>query len=320
MSADVLAPDAGWGTALPTPRPDLVAPGSPLHTMLCDAVIGVYALPAFVVPLLHPATAAATGQYDPTFRDERIPFGRFLLRIRDTLDLIGGIVYAGPEADDCAEAVRELHRDVRGELPSGEVYHAWTREIWTWNWAAIIDGTMTTYGTFRGWPDDAFRDDVYRGLVEVGRRFGVRGLPADHAAFRQVWPAQQSAVSDPTTRAIGLVRSALDGDGLAPPRALSGLPAPVWRVVAAPVRSAWRHSLQASLPPDLLAALDLEPTRTDRVLLRAQRLVWSGVPRSASHRAGLLYFRVRRAGAPVWRTRYAPDALAARREGHRPGL
>lgn len=305
-----------WGTALPEPRPELIAPGSALHTMLCDAVIGVYALPAFVVPLMHPATAAATAERDAAFRGERIGCGPFLLRIRDTMDLIGGIVYAGPEADHCADAVRDLHRDIRGELPSGEGYHAWTREIWTWNWAAIIDGLMATYGTFRGWPDDAFRDDAYRGLVEVGRRFGVRGLPADHATFRATWPTLQLEVSDPHTRAIASVRTALGGDGLAPPRMLRALPAPLWRAVTAPLRAAWRQSLQVALPVELRDAVGLAPTRADRALLAVQRAGWAAVPRLVTHRVGRVYFAQRRAGHPVWRTRYAPDALAARR---RPG-
>lgn len=47
------------------------------------------------------------------------------------------------------------------------VFTAWTRDIWTWNWAAITAGFMAGYAAGRGFPSTRFRDDAYLGLVET---------------------------------------------------------------------------------------------------------------------------------------------------------
>lgn len=298
-----------WGTALPEPRPDLIAPGSALHRALCDATVGVYALPLFVLPLLHPATAAATFERDTTFAGDQLELKRFLIRIRDTIDLIGGIVYAGPEAADCAHGVRELHRDMKGELPSGEAYHPWTRDIWTYNWAAISAAILAVYGTFRGWPDRAFEQDCYRGLVEVGRQFGVRGLPEQLTDFESQWPAFRDAIAAPETAAIGTVIDALNGPGLATPPIIRALPDVVWRAMTAPVRHAWRQSLQATLPDDVLTELGLQPSEADLRWLRRQQQGWRLIPRGVTYRLGRGYFWLRTKQNPVWRTRYSRASL-----------
>lgn len=296
-------------------RPELLTPGSPARRLLAEPLIALYGLPGFLLPLMHPATAAATTARDAVFTDPDTDILDFARRLRDTLEMIAGVAHAGDEADHVAHAMRELHRPMSGEDTRGEQYHAWTRDIWTWNWAAIAAGYMHGYAQLRRWPSTAFRDDAYLGLVEVGRRFGVLGMPASYDEFLEVWPRERDRVADPRNagvqRLVGLTRAS----EMPPPRWLRWLPAALWAVVSLPVRHFLRVAITAGLAPDERAMIGFPERRLDRVNARIHTTFWRLVlPRSLSYRIGLAWMSARaRWSQPVWRTRFSAAALEARK-------
>ena len=297
-------------------RPDLIAPGSALYTMLCDATLMIYGLPLFLLPLLHPATSDATFHYDPVVADPDAGLDRYAGRMWATIAMVSGTVYAGPEATHVRYAMRELHKGTKGTLESGESYHAWSRDIWRWNWAAISAAILDTYATFRGFPSEQFGDDAYQGLVEIGTTFGVLGMPDTRAEFASWWPLERDRIAELSPaihRIMGVTRRA----DLRPPHALRFLPRPLWTLMGAPIRHFMRVSVRAGVPRHLHPDLGLVHDRRDAVLLRVHRAAWRVVPRRATHEVGRLALAAHaRFGTPVWRTRYSSAGLAGR--AHRP--
>lgn len=292
-------------------RPEAIAPGSALYSMLSDATLLVYPLPAFLLPLLHPATSDSTARHDHALSEDA-HVGQLLKRVNDTFDMVGGVVYGRGEMDDVARSIRELHRDLGGSI-DGESYHPWSRDLWTWNWAAITAAVMDVYGAIRGWTSERFRADCYIGLVEVGRRFGVVGMPETIADFDEIWPRERDLIADPTTYAVRRVASTIWAETMNPPPRLESAPPVVWAIMSAPLRHLYRVSVRAAVPRHHRVALGLPVGRREDVYLALHRGFWRAVPRSVTHRLGVRYFdRLLEHGRPVWRTRFSIKALQKR--------
>lgn len=295
-------------------RPELLAPGTPGHQLFAEPLIALYALPGFLLPLMHPATAAATASRDKVFVDPDADLVDFARRLRDTVEMISGVSHAGAEADHVAHAMRELHRPMKGQDTLGATYHAWTRDIWTWNWAAIVAGYMHGYGQFRGWPSAAFREDAYLGMVEAGRRFGVLGMPATYDEFLVEWPTHRDRDADPRNVGVQRLLALLTASGLPRPRGFRWLPLPLWAVLSVPVRHFLRVAIMVGLTAEERQMIGFPERRRDRVWAGLHRAAWRCVPRWATYRFGLLWMAARaRWSDPVWRTRFSADALAARK-------
>ncbi|MFE6646651.1 oxygenase MpaB family protein [Nocardioides sp. NPDC057772] len=297
-------------------RPELLAPGSPTLRVLAEPLTALYGLPGFLLPLMHPATAAATLKRDRVFADPDADVLDFARRLRDTIEMIAGVAHGGEEADHIAYAMRELHRPMRGEDTRGATYHAWTRDIWTWNWAAITAGFMRGYEVLRGWPDREFRDDAYLGLIEVGRRFGVLGMPATYDEFLVVWPAERDRVADPRNEGVRTLVGLIHARGLPAPRALRPMPLPLWALVTAPIRHFLRVAVMVGLLPEEREMIGFPERAVDRVSVRIHVVFWRLLlPRKISYRVGLAWMSARaRWSTPVWRTHFSAEALAARAE------
>jgi uncharacterized protein (DUF2236 family) len=277
-------------------------------------VFYVYGLPGFLLPLMHPATAAATMRTDRVFTDEDADLFMFAARLRDTIEMIAAVALAGDEADHVAYAMRELHRPIQGEDTRGEQFHAWTRDIWTWNWSAIVASFMNGYATLRGFPSTQFRNDAYLGLVEVGRRFGVLGMPASYEEFLARWPAERDRIADPDNATIQLLHGFITAAGLPRPRGLRRMPGPVWAVASLPVRHVLRLSIAAGLTDDERRLLGFEDRALDAVALAAHRAFWRiALPSPLAYRAGRSWIRAhQRWGTPVWQTRFSAESLSSR--------
>lgn len=301
----------GFPPVRATPAPERIAPGSPAYQVLADPILYAYGLPGFLLPLFHPATAAATRHIDAVFTDPNADLFTFALRLRDTIEMIAAVALAADEADHVAYAMRELHRGVNGTDTRGAEYHAWTREIWTWNWSAIVSALMNAYATMRGFPDETFRDETYLGLVEVGRRFGVLGMPETYADFVTVWPRERDRIAHAENDTVQQVLRFIEPDGLPRPRGLGRLPAPLWGVASMPIRHVLRMSVTAGLDPEERALLGFTARSTDAAVLRAHRLLWAvALPRPIAHRAGAAWIRAhQRWGNPVWHTRFSAENL-----------
>lgn len=305
---------AGFEPVRAETRPELLAPGSPTRRILAEPLVMVYALPGFLLPLMHPATADATGRRDRVFTDPDAHLFHFAARLRDTIEMIAGVAHAGDEADHVAYAMRELHRPISGTDAHGEDYHAWTRDIWTWNWAAIVTGFMTAYGNTRGFPSQEFRDDAYLGFIEVGRRFGVLGMPSTYEEFLEVWPRERDRIADPRNATLQRVLALTEAEHLPAPRWLRGLPLPLWAAATWPIRNTLRTSLMFGLEPEEREMIGFVERRSDRVSASLHKAAWRvALPRPVADRAGLAIIAARsRWGQPTWRGRFSAEALQRR--------
>lgn len=305
---------SGFPPTRPQPRPDLLTAGSPARQLLAEPSMAIYGLPGFILPLMHPATAAATLERDPVFApgSDVIDLAR---RLRDTLEMISGVAHADSESDHVAYAMRELHRPITGDDTRGKHYHAWTRHIWTWNWAAIVAGYMYNYGQLRGWPSAEFRDDCYLGMIEVGRRFGVLGMPASYTEFMDMWPAERDRVADPGNAGVQMLVNLVYADGMPAPRPFRTVPGPVWALLTAPVRHFLRMSLMVGLTSEERRMIGFKERPRDHTWARIHIAFWRKLPRQLTYRLGLLWIGVRaKRGEPVWRTRFSASALEARNQ------
>ena len=64
--------------------------------------------------------------------------------------------------------------------------------MWRWIWLGLISAYMNVYDEFRGYPSEAFREDVYAGFVEFGRRIGVRDMPPSYREFVTLWSSEHN--------------------------------------------------------------------------------------------------------------------------------
>lgn len=308
------ATTAGFPPTRPEPRPDLLVPGSPVRRVLAEPLIALYGLPGFLLPLMHPATAAATLERDKVFADPDADLFDFARRLRDTLEMISAVAHGGEEADHVAYAMRELHRPMKGRDTLGAPYHAWTRDVWTWNWAAITASYMNGYGVLRGWPTQRFRDDAYLGFIEVGRRFGVLGMPASYGDFLAMWPAERDRAADPRNPGVRTLVGLTTAGGLPKPHGLRWLPLPLWALFSTPIRHFLRVAIMVGLHPEERRMIGFPERPTDETNMRRHVAFWHAVlPRAVSYRIGLAWMSARaRWSNPAWRTRFSAAALTSR--------
>ena len=294
--------------------PALIAKGSPLYVMLGDAVSLIYGYPSTVVPAMHPVGGYGVGQHDRVFNGRIDPLGfeHEIGRFRDTMELVMGVVFGGPKSADIAYAVRELHRGVHGTMPDGNRYHAWNPRMWRWFWSGSVAAWMNAYEEFRGYPSAAFRDDVYVGFVELGRQFGVKGMPETYREFVAFWPSERDLFSTGTPEARFLADQLTAN--ILKPSAAQWIPTWAWIAVTLPLRRVFRMALIAGFTPEQNEQIGIRKNRFDALELRLHKAFWHMVPTSLSRRFVPAYFFLReRFGTPSWHRHYSRAALDARR-------
>jgi len=302
----------------PPDAPDVLAKGSPLYAMLGDAVSLIYAYPTTLVPAMHRVGGFGVSQHDRVFdgRIDPVGFEHEIGRFRDTMELVMGVVFGGPKSADIAYAVRELHRGVHGTMPDGSRYHAWNPRMWRWFWSGSVSAWMNLYEEFRGYPSEAFRDDVYVGFVELGRQFGVRDMPPSYREFTAFWPGERDLFGTCTPEAQFLVGQ-LTGEILKPTKA-QWIPTWAWILGTLPLRRTFRMALIAGFSQKQNEQIGIHKNRFDELELLLHKVFWRMVPIPLSRRFVPAYFHLReRFGSPSWHRHYSRAALDARRHGLR---
>ena len=292
---------------------DPLAPGSLGRHVVGHPLVLLYAnVPALIMPTLHPKIAHVLSEKDRTLNgSEDLPtLQAASRRLISTYEMVMGIVFAGPEADDVAHGLHELHRPISGTMPDGTSYHAWNKDVWNWTWGSILKGGLDIADEF-GLFDRDEREQAYRGLKEVGVRFGVRSLPETYAGFCAYWQpvVDETLEVGPGVRYI--VEHALNP---AKPRGWGLVPMPLWRLISLPMTRTIRVGILAGVPEKFHADMGLRVTAIDRVERRLHAALWRAVPMPVAGQFGPLYFALRRRfGRPGWRTHYSRAQLAANR-------
>ena len=298
----------------PVGSPELIAKGSALYAMLGDAVSLIYAYPTTVVSAMHRVGGFGVGQHDRIFdgRIDPVGFEHEIGRFRDTQELVMGAVFGGSKSADIAYAVRELHRGVHGTTSDGNRYHAWNPRMWRWFWLGIVSAWMNLYEAFRGYPSEAFREDVYGGFVELGRRIGVRDMPHSYREFVAFWPTERDLFGASTPEARFLADQ-LTRNILKPTKA-QWIPTWMWVLVTLPLRRTFRMALIAGFTPEQNDQIGIQKNRLDDLELRLHKAFWRMVPVLVSRRFVPTYLFLReRFGSPSWHRHYSRAALDARR-------
>ncbi|WP_265444317.1 oxygenase MpaB family protein [Flexivirga meconopsidis] len=294
---------------------DPLAPGSFGRWVAGHPLVLMYAnVPALIMPTLHPKIAHVLSEQDRAINgtDPLADLQANARRLISTYEMVMGIVFAGPEADEVAHGLNELHRPIAGTMPDGSAYHAWNKDVWNWTWGSILKGGIDIADAFRLFHTDTEREQAYRGLVEIGRRYGVRDLPATYAEFLDYWQPFVDEVLETGPEVQFIVDHALR---LAKPRGWDAMPDALWRLLSLPATRTIRVGILAGVPQKFHAGMGLRETSVDRLERRLHGMLWRAIPRPVAGQFAPIYFGLRRRfGNPGWRTFYSREQLAANKE------
>lgn len=271
-------------------------------------------VPALIMPTLHPKIAHVLSEKDRALNgsENLTSLQATLRRLISTYEMVLGIVFAGPEADEVAHGLHELHRPIAGSMPDGSPYHAWNKDVWNWTWGSILKGGIDIADELGLLRTDDERQQAYRAFNEIGRRYGVRSLPDTYDDFCVYWQpiVDDGLVVGPEVRFI--VHHALNP---AKPRGWSLFPDVLWRIAALPVTRMIRVGVLAGVPEKFHADMGLRITAVDRIERRMHGAFWRAVPRTFAGQFAPVYFGVRRRfGTPGWRSVYSRARLAEQKD------
>jgi uncharacterized protein (DUF2236 family) len=293
---------------------DPLARGSFGRHVVGHPLVLLYAnVPALIMPTLHPKIAHVLSEKDRALNgsDDLPTLQANSRRLISTYEMVMGIVFAGPEADEVAHGLYELHRPISGSMPDGSPYHAWNKDVWNWTWGSILKGGLDIADEFGLFANDDEREQAYCALREIGVRYGVRALPATYASFCDYWQPIVDDTLEVNPQVQFIVDHALN---LAKPRGWDLVPMPLWRLLSLPVTRTIRVGVLAGVPEKFHADLGLRTTAIDRLERRIHAAIWRAIPMPVAGQFGPAYFALRRRfGQPGWRTHYSRAQLAANR-------
>ncbi|WP_078308095.1 MULTISPECIES: oxygenase MpaB family protein [unclassified Mycobacterium] len=290
----------------------LLGPGSATRDMLADLSTLYSAFPSFIYPVLSAKGGKGVDDHDRIGKVSvraQVRLEDVIGRARDTVDLVLGVVFADDERVEVANAIREIHRFIHGELDDGTLYHAWERDLWNWTWAAIVLPLMEVHGQLRGWPSPLVQQKAYEGLWAIGQLFGADQLPEqyeDLIAYRD--GAWMDSVDPHAAQAASFLLAQLRRPSSF--RAMPWLPGSVLRVVSWPIRHLARVGLLIATTDALNDAIRIELSRRDKLSMKIHRRVWKVLPVAITrgwvgwYMAGRIRF-----GKMPWRTHYSPESL-----------
>ncbi len=243
---------------------------------------------AGLLQTMHPAIGYALIEHSNFFDDP-------VDRVFRSLPGILGTVY---RADGAATGigVRDYHRDIKGEMPDGQPYHALNPKTYWWAHATfqrMVDRVATYWDTY------PLTDTELQQLYDEGclwyHRYGVSDapLPADREAFEAEFERYCTQVLEPNPASdylIAFIKRQAIPDMSASPYfpALPGLAAVTDRLL--PMRSTrtvlappMRLTIFGGLPEVVRERFEIRWTRTDERAYRAIRATirhsWPLVPR-----------------------------------------
>lgn len=184
--------------------PVTFGPGSVLYESYGDRLGFLCAGATGLMQLMYPPLGRGVEQHSE-FYDE--PLARLLRSVPQ----IVSIIFDGDLAPHQAHAVRDFHRDIKGDLPAshgGGRYHALDPETFFWAHATFVDVAFRVDELFGGRSmDHARRSAYYLETVEWWRAYGLtmRVVPPTYDAFVEYWDHHVEHVLELTPAAQGLV-------------------------------------------------------------------------------------------------------------------
>ncbi|GAA4476379.1 oxygenase MpaB family protein [Rhodococcus olei] len=150
--------------------------------------------------------------------------------------------------------VRDFHRPIKGTIADGSRYHALNPELFYWAHATFVDQVLYVTDTFIRRLSDAEKEQIFEESKAWYRLYGVsdRGQPQTYAEFVEYWDRMLDRFVPTRTivYATGYIRKGVPG-----PRRI---PAPVWKVLSAPLNAFTRTVVVGTVPPQMREVCGLE--------------------------------------------------------------
>jgi uncharacterized protein (DUF2236 family) len=161
-------------------RPTL-GPDSLLWRWAGDMRIAFEGGTAGLLQTMHPAIGQGLIDHSDFFDDP-------VDRVFRSLPGILGTAYDGDEAEATGVRVRDFHRDIKGDLPNGDRYHALQPETFWWAHATfqrMVDRLAIYWDRHRLTVRES--EQLYTEGCEWYRRYGMTGsvVPPDRASFER---------------------------------------------------------------------------------------------------------------------------------------
>jgi uncharacterized protein (DUF2236 family) len=177
--------------------------------------------------------------------DHSVFFSDTAARIKRSLPPIFRTVY-GTDGVNEGTRVRDFHRDIKGDMPDGERYHALDPETYFWAHATFVEQVLYFADTFVKRLTDGEREQIYLESKTWYRRYGVseRPMPATYAEFEKYWDRMMAEILVPHQTAkygVGYVTK-----GFPRPKGVSPL---VWRLVSPLFNPAAAFITTGGMPP-----------------------------------------------------------------------
>jgi uncharacterized protein (DUF2236 family) len=185
--------------------------------------------------------------------DHSVFFDDTAARVKRSLPPIFMTVY-GADDDNPGLRVRDFHRDIKGDMPDGNRYHALDPETYFWAHATFVDQVLYFADTFVKRLTRAEKEQIYLESKTWYRRYGVsdRPMPADYAEFERYWDRMidEVVVAHRTAKyGVGYVTKGF-------PRPKGVRPA-VWRLIALVFNPVAAFLTTGGMPPRTRTLLGL---------------------------------------------------------------
>jgi uncharacterized protein (DUF2236 family) len=185
--------------------------------------------------------------------DHSVFFADTAARVKRSLPPIFLTVY-GTDDDNRGTQVRDFHKDIKGDMPDGQRYHALDPDTYFWAHATFVEQVLYLADTFIKRLTEAEKEQIYLESKTWYRRYGVsdRPMPADYAAFQRYWDhmIDEIVVAHPTARyGVGYVTK-----GFPRPKGVSPL---AWKVMAPVFNPVAAVLTTGGMPPRTRELLEL---------------------------------------------------------------
>ena len=160
--------------------------------------------------------------------DHSVFFSDTAARIKRSLPPIFMTVY-GSDDDNRGTQVRDFHKNIKGDMPDGQRYHALDPETYFWAHATFVEQVLYFADTFVKRLTEAEKEQIYLESKTWYRRYGVseRAMPADYWEFQRYWDRMMDdiVVAHPTAQyGVGYVTK-----GFPRPKGVSPL---AWKAIS----------------------------------------------------------------------------------------
>jgi uncharacterized protein (DUF2236 family) len=215
---------------------------------------------------MHPAVSRALEQHSGEVFLKN-PWNRLLRSVRP----IAGVIYA-PDAGEVGRRVRDYHSKIKGELSTGEAYHALSPDLFYWTHATFFEGIIAMCEHFGTPLSESEQEQLYQESIAWYARYGLsmRPVPPDYASFKKYWAGMLDSLKPTpiTSHALKLGRT---------PPPFEFIPRPLWWLMDPMVTGMALWLARGTLPPQARDALGLQWSAGDARRLKAFSLVVKAV-------------------------------------------